>query len=65
LRRVAETWLPKSVAWRPKGMFRAPLDGFFLDERLPYVDELLSEESLKKSGYFDSRMVRLWKSKYQ
>jgi asparagine synthase (glutamine-hydrolysing) len=65
LRRVAEKWLPKSVAWRPKGMFRAPLDGFFLDERLPYVDELLSEESLKKSGYFDSRMVRLWKSKYQ
>jgi asparagine synthase (glutamine-hydrolysing) len=38
LRRVAERWLPKSVAWRPKGMFRAPFDGFFADERLPYVD---------------------------
>ena len=44
LRRVAEKWLPKSIAWRPKGMFRAPLDGFFLEQRLPYVDELLSEE---------------------
>ena len=65
LRRVAEKWLPKSIAWRPKGMFRAPLDGFFLNKRLPYVDELLSEESLKKSGYFDPKAVRLWKRKYR
>jgi asparagine synthase (glutamine-hydrolysing) len=65
LRRVAERWLPKSVAWRPKGMFRAPLDGFFLDARLPYVDELLSDESIKKSGYFDPQMVRHWRSKYK
>jgi asparagine synthase (glutamine-hydrolysing) len=65
LRRVAEKWLPKSIAWRPKGMFRAPLDGFFLDKRLPYVDELLSEESLKKTGYFDPKAVLLWKRKYR
>lgn len=65
LRRVAEKWLPKSVAWRPKGMFRAPLDGFFLDKRPSYVDELLSEESLKKSGYFDPKSVQLWKRKYR
>jgi asparagine synthase (glutamine-hydrolysing) len=65
LRRVAERWLPKSIAWRPKGMFRAPLDGFFLENRLPYVDELLSEASLKKSGYFDPKSVRLWRSKYR
>ena len=65
LRRVAEKWLPKSIAWRPKGMFRAPLDGFFLNKRPPYVDELLSEESLKKSGYFDPEAVLLWKRKYR
>jgi asparagine synthase (glutamine-hydrolysing) len=65
LRRVAERWLPKRVAWRPKGMFRAPLDGFFLQQRLPYVDELLSEESLKKSGYFDPQVVTLWRTKYR
>jgi asparagine synthase (glutamine-hydrolysing) len=64
LRRVAEKWLPKSVAWRPKGMFRAPLDGFFLQQRLPYVDELLSEASLKKTGYFDPQAVALWRTKY-
>jgi asparagine synthase (glutamine-hydrolysing) len=65
LRRVAEKWLPKSVAWRPKGMFRAPLDGFFLEQRLPYVDELLSEASLKKSGYFDPKAVPEWRGKYK
>ena len=65
LRRVAEKWLPKSIAWRPKGMFRAPLDGFFLEQRLPYVDELLSEGSLKKSGYFDPKAVHLWRTKYR
>lgn len=65
LRRVAERWLPKSVAWRPKGMFRAPLDGFFLQQRLPYVDELLSEESLKKTGYFDPEAVATWRTKYR
>jgi asparagine synthase (glutamine-hydrolysing) len=65
LRRVAEKWLPKSVAWRPKGMFRAPLDGFFLEQRLPYVDELLSEASIKKAGYFDAKAVNDWRTKYQ
>ena len=65
LRRVSERWLPKSVAWRPKGMFRAPLDGFFLDGALPYVDELLSRESLEKTGYFDPSAVRYWKEKYR
>jgi len=65
LRRVAEKWLPKDIAWRPKGMFRAPLDGFFLQQRLPYVDELLSEESIKKAGYFDPQAVALWRTKYR
>lgn len=65
LRRLAERWLPKEVAWRPKGMFRAPLDGFFLDNRLPYVDQLLSEESLRKTGYFDVAAVTKWKTEYK
>src|SRR5262249_35622774 len=49
----------------PKGMFRAPLDGFFLDQRLPYVDELLSDASIKKAGYFDPKAVREWRGKYK
>src|SRR6185503_16983624 len=29
LRLLCERYLPKDVAWRPKGMFRAPLNSFF------------------------------------
>ena len=50
LRLLGERYLPREVAWRPKGMFRAPLDSFF-DHKVPaFVDQLLSDESLKKTG---------------
>ena len=32
LRLFAQRWLPKSIAWRRKAMFRPPLDGFFGEE---------------------------------
>jgi len=60
LRRVGERYLPHEVAWRPKGMFRAPLDSFFDHEVPPFVDQLLSEESLRRTGYFDVAAVRHW-----
>jgi asparagine synthase (glutamine-hydrolysing) len=60
LRRLGERYLPHEVAWRPKGMFRAPLDSFFDHEVPPFVDQLLSEESLRKTGYFDVAAVRHW-----
>src|SRR4029078_1096874 len=53
LRRLAERWLPSSVAKRRKAMFRAPLDSFHADRLPPFVDELLSDASLRKTGYFD------------
>jgi asparagine synthase (glutamine-hydrolysing) len=63
LRLLGERYLPKDVAWRPKGMFRAPLDSFF-DHQVPaFVDQLLSDESLKKTGYFNVEAVRFWSDK--
>jgi asparagine synthase (glutamine-hydrolysing) len=63
LRLLCERYLPKEVAWRPKGMFRAPLDSFF-DHQVPrFVEQLLSDESLKKTGYFDIEAVRFWSDK--
>ncbi len=57
LRKLGERYLPKDVAWRPKGMFRAPLDSFF-DRKVPaFVEQLLSPESLKKTGYFNVEAV--------
>src|ERR1019366_1631243 len=63
LRVLGERYLPREVAWRPKGMFRAPLDSFF-DHQVPaYVDQLLSEESLRKTGYFNVQAVQFWRDK--
>jgi asparagine synthase (glutamine-hydrolysing) len=60
LRLLAERWLPKSIAWRRKAMFRAPFDSFHADRLPPFVDQLLSEESLRKAGYFDPAAVVHW-----
>ena len=61
LRLLGERYLPHEVAWRPKGMFRAPLDSFFDHQVPPFVDQLLSEESLRKTGYFDVQAVQYWR----
>ena len=58
LRRLAERWLPRSIARRHKAMFRAPLDSFHEEGAPPFVAQLLSEESLRKTGYFDPQGVR-------
>jgi asparagine synthase (glutamine-hydrolysing) len=65
LRLLGERYLPKEVAWRPKGMFRAPLDSFFDKVVPPFVDQLLSAESLKKAGYFDVAAVETWRRAIQ
>ena len=54
LRQVAAKTLPRQIANRRKTMFRAKLAGTFLGETRPaWVDQLLSPESLRASGYFD------------
>lgn len=58
LRLLGERHLPHEVAWRPKGMFRAPRDSFFSDRVPPWVDQLLSEEALRRTGFFNIEAVR-------
>ncbi len=67
LRRVAERWVPKSIAWRRKAMFRAPFDGFHDGEysRGGFVDQLLSRESLQKTEYFDPEAVLHWREAFR
>jgi len=58
LRRVAAKTLPPQIANRPKTMFRASLSKTFLGEHRPsWVDQLLSPESLRATGYFDPEAV--------
>lgn len=65
LRLLAERWIPKEIAKRSKVIFRAPLDSFHLDPEPEYVRDLLSEESLRKTGYFDVGEVTRWRREYR
>jgi asparagine synthase (glutamine-hydrolysing) len=67
LRLLAQRWLPKSLAWRRKAMFRAPFDSFHGQgsDRPAFVDQLLSEESLRKTAFFDPRAVAHWRTAFR
>jgi len=61
LRLVAERWLPKAVAWRPKQMFRASFDLLRPGSSPAFVGQLLSPESLRRTGYFEPERVHHWR----
>jgi asparagine synthase (glutamine-hydrolysing) len=65
LRRMAARWLPRKIAYRRKAMFRAPFDSFHLDGAPPFVDQLLSPESLRRTGYFDPQAVASWRHNFR
>ena len=46
-------------------MFRAPLDGFHTTTLPTFVDQLLSPESLKKTGYFDVAAIGHWRNAFK
>jgi asparagine synthase (glutamine-hydrolysing) len=71
-RKVAQKWLPKEVAWRRKRMFRAPMDswaqgtgdrGQGTGQADAWIDDVLSRESLEKTGYFDAAAVHAARAK--
>ena len=64
LRVLAERWVPRPIARRPKAMFRAPFDSFQLEQGPEYVGQLLSPESLRRTGYFQSEAVEYWRKRF-
>jgi asparagine synthase (glutamine-hydrolysing) len=65
LRLLAERWVPPSVYRRQKVIFRAPLDSFHIQPEPPFVSQLVSEESLRRTGYFDVEQVRHWRHAFR
>jgi asparagine synthase (glutamine-hydrolysing) len=65
LRLLAERWLPPSVYRRRKVIFRAPLDSFHIEPEPVFVAQLLSEESLRSTGYFDVAAVHHWRRAFR
>ncbi|HYG81801.1 MAG TPA: asparagine synthase C-terminal domain-containing protein, partial [Pyrinomonadaceae bacterium] len=58
LKRAAETLLPKEIVWRKKAGFGAPIRSWLRGPLRPMVEDLLSEETLRRRGLFDPREVR-------
>ena len=58
--------VPESIHQRPKHPYRAPIrEVFFGNQGDSYVDDLLSEDSLKKTGFFDGKKVRFLVAKFR
>jgi asparagine synthase (glutamine-hydrolysing) len=58
LRKAAERYLPVALAARPKKPYRAPISRcLFGNGPIDYENEILSEKSLKRTGYFNPRQV--------
>ena len=52
--------LPESITARTKHPYRAPIQQSLFNKNMPdYVREMLSEEMVKKAGYFDSNKVSM------
>ena len=58
LKRAAEQLLPHDVVWRKKAGFGAPVRSWLRGALRPMVDDLLSEENVRRRGLFRPTEVR-------
>lgn len=66
LKETFQRLIPDRITRRAKQPYRAPIRELFSTDAPPdYVDELLSEKCLKKSGYFNAVKVRRLLDKYR
>ena len=58
LKRAVEKLLPREVVWRKKAGFGAPIRSWLRGPLRPMVEDLLSEDAVRKRGLFQPRQVR-------
>src|SRR5205085_11722843 len=58
LKRAAEKFLPHDVVWRKKAGFGAPIRSWLRGALRPMVNDLLSEETIKRRGLFRYEEVK-------
>ena len=56
--KAAEKLLPREVVWRKKAGFGAPIRSWLRGPLQPMVDDLLSEETVRRRGLFRPEEVR-------
>ena len=58
LKEAARGYIPQELIDRPKQPYRAPISRCFFGKDAPgFVNEMLSEETIKKAGYFNHKKV--------
>ena len=66
LKQAFKGLIPESIINRAKQPYRAPIrELFFPEAPVDYVDDLLSEDRLKESGYFNARKVNRLYAKFR
>jgi asparagine synthase (glutamine-hydrolysing) len=65
LKTLARRYLPDSVIDRKKFSFVAPSSPALLKLELPWVEDLLSAERIRRQGYFDVATVERLKAQYR
>jgi asparagine synthase (glutamine-hydrolysing) len=64
LKRVAEDLVPKEIIAREKFGFYAPGSSYLLKQNIPWINELLSPERIKRQGYFNPATVERLRRQY-
>jgi asparagine synthase (glutamine-hydrolysing) len=64
LRKVAEGMIPQAIINREKFGFHAPGSPYLLQQKIEWVEDLLSYEQIKKQGYFNPKVVDDLKRRY-
>lgn len=65
LKKMAGRFVPKTIIEREKFGFVAPGSPYLLQNKVEYINDLLSYELIKKQGYFDPDQIEQLKNTYQ
>jgi len=65
LKKAFQDIIPARIISRPKQPYRAPIREVFFSGKNDYVEEMLSEEYLLKTGYFNPAKTRILVDKYR
>jgi asparagine synthase (glutamine-hydrolysing) len=65
VKQVAAGLVPAAIVEREKFGFRAPGTPYLLQQRVEWIEDLLSYERIRAQGYFDPAMVERLKQQYR
>ncbi len=64
LKKVAQDLVPQQIIKREKFGFRAPGSPFLLQQKVEWINDLLSYERIKRQGYFNPDTIENLKAQY-